>query len=141
MIAWLIGATTSVCGDGEACIRIAAPLLHAATAFIVYFAGRALYDERVGLWSAAAYALMPGTSFSSLLITTDVPLLFFWALALWSFAELRREPKVAWAVALGAAIGLGLLSKYAMLYFVLGLAIALISRPKKVDRLSSAAGD
>ena len=126
MIAWLIGASTSVCGDGEACIRIAAPLLHAATALIVFFAGRALYDERTGLWSASAYALMPGTSFSSLLITTDVPLLLFWALALLALAELRRKPTIAWAIVLGTAIGFGLLSKYAMLYFVLGAAVALL---------------
>lgn len=126
MIAWLIGATTSVCGDAEACIRISAPLLHAATALVIFFAGRALYDERTGLWAAAAYALMPGTSFSSLLITTDVPLLFFWALALLALAELRRKPSVAWSVLFGAAIGLGLLSKYAMLYFVLGGALALL---------------
>jgi Dolichyl-phosphate-mannose-protein mannosyltransferase len=126
MIAWLIGATTSVCGDGEACIRIGAPLLHAATTFFVFLTGRTLYDERTGLWSAATYALMPGTSFSSLLITTDVPLLFFWSLALLSLAKLRRHPTAWWSIAFGAAIGLGLLSKYAMLYFVLGIALALL---------------
>ena len=48
MIAWLIGASTAMCGDGEACIRMSAPLLHCATAVLVFFAGRALYDERVG---------------------------------------------------------------------------------------------
>lgn len=126
MIAWIIGATTGVCGDGEACVRLAAPLLHAITAFLVFFAGRTLYDERVGLWSAAAYALMPGTSFSSLLITTDVPLLMFWTLALWALAELRKQPGTKWAIVFGVAIGLGLLSKYAMLYFALGVGLALL---------------
>jgi 4-amino-4-deoxy-L-arabinose transferase-like glycosyltransferase len=126
MIAWLIGASTAVCGDGEACIRVAAPLLHAATALLVFFAARTLYDERTGLWAALAYALMPGTSFSSLLITTDVPLLFFWALALLALAELRRKATVAWSIVFGAAIGFGFLSKYAMLYFVLGAALALL---------------
>jgi 4-amino-4-deoxy-L-arabinose transferase-like glycosyltransferase len=126
MIAWIIGATTGVCGDGEACIRSGAPLMHALTAFLIFFAGKALYDERVGLWSGVAYTLMPGTSFSSLLITTDVPLLMFWTLALWALAELRKAPTTKWAIVFGAAIGLGLLSKYAMLYFVLGLGIALL---------------
>jgi 4-amino-4-deoxy-L-arabinose transferase-like glycosyltransferase len=126
MIAWIIGTSTALCGDGEACIRIGAPLFHAATAFVVFFAARALFDERVGLWSAIAYALMPGTSFSSLLITTDVPLLFFWALALLALAELRRGADIKWALLLGASIGFGLLSKYAMLYFVLGAAITLL---------------
>jgi hypothetical protein len=140
MIAWIIGATTSVCGEGEACIRLAAPLLHAATAFFVFFAARALYDERVGLWSAAAYTLMPGTSFSSLLITTDVPLLMFWTLALWALAELRKSPSTKWAIVFGVAIGLGLLSKYAMLYFVLGLALAFLPIAEGRSLLFSRAG-
>lgn len=126
MIAWVIGATTSICGDGEACVRIAAPLFHAATAVIVYLAARTLYDETVGLWSSVTYMLMPGTSFSSLLMTTDVPLLFFWALALLAVAKLQRTPETKWALLFGAAIGFGLLSKYAMLYFLLGLGIALL---------------
>lgn len=126
MIAWIIGLTTGICGEGEACIRTGAPLMHAASAFLTYFAAKALYDERVGLWSAVAYILMPGTSFSSLLITTDVPLLLFWTLALWALAELRKTATIKWALVFGAAVGLGLLSKYAMLYFVLGLGLALL---------------
>jgi 4-amino-4-deoxy-L-arabinose transferase-like glycosyltransferase len=140
MIAWIIGLTTSACGDGEACIRLGAPLMHAVTAFLIFFAAKALYDERVGLWSGIAYTLMPGTSFSSLLITTDVPLLMFWTLALWALAELRRIPSTKWALIFGAAIGLGLLSKYAMLYFVLGLVLALAPTANGRSLLLSRAG-
>ena len=126
LIAWLIGASTSVCGTTEACVRITSPFLHAMAATFIYFAARALYEERTAFWSAITYLLIPGTSFSSLLITTDVPLICFWTLALWAVAELRAEYSWRWAALLGAAIGLGLLSKYAMLYFVLGIALALL---------------
>lgn len=125
-IAWLIGASTAMCGTSEFCIRLPSPLLHAATGFVLFLAARRLYDQRVAFWSAVSYCLMPGTSFSSLLITTDVALLFFWALALWAIAEMRNSRSTAWAALLGASIGLGLLSKYAMIYFVLGLGIALL---------------
>ncbi|NOT42151.1 MAG: phospholipid carrier-dependent glycosyltransferase [Alphaproteobacteria bacterium] len=140
MIAWIIGLTTGVCGDGEACIRAGAPLMHAITAFLIFFAGKALYDERVGLWSGVAYTLMPGTSFSSLLITTDVPLLMFWTLALWALAELRKAANMEWAIVFGAAIGFGLLSKYAMLYFVLGLGLAFLPTTNGRSLLLSRAG-
>jgi hypothetical protein len=63
----------------------------------------------------------PGTSFSSLLITTDVPLLLFWSLALWAIAGMQSSRSPAWTILLGVSIGLGLLSKYAMLYFLLGI--------------------
>src|SRR5688500_8714899 len=42
MIAWLIRATSALCGDGEACIRSAAPVLYTVSAFIIYLIGRAL---------------------------------------------------------------------------------------------------
>lgn len=140
MIAWVIGASTAICGDGEACIRLGAPLLHAATTIAVFFAARALYDGTVGLWAAIGYALMPGTSFSSLLITTDVPLLFFWALALFAVAELWRSNEARWALLLGVSIGFGLLSKYAMLYFVLGLGLACLPTPRGRALLLGRAG-
>ena len=127
LIAWIIGASTAICGDGEACIRISSPLFHAASAIVLYFAGRAFYDARVGAWAALTYTVMPGTSFSSLLITTDVPLLFFWSVGLLALAKLRQSSSVAWAIVLGVALGLGLLSKYAMLYFVLGAGLAFLS--------------
>ena len=126
MIAWVIGASTNICGIGESCIRISAPFFHAATSIIIFLAAKALYDERTGVWSALTYLCIPGTSFSSLLITTDVPLLFFWSIALWALAELRNSPATKWALTLGVAVGFGLMTKYAMLYFVMGAAIALL---------------
>ena len=42
LIAWIIAATTSVCGDAEACVRASSPLLHAGTALALYALGRAV---------------------------------------------------------------------------------------------------
>ena len=36
LIAWIIRGATSVCGDGEACVRAAAPLLYFATSIVLY---------------------------------------------------------------------------------------------------------
>ena len=126
-IAWLIGATTSLCGDGEACIRLGSPLLHGATALVLFAIGRLLYDARTGMWCALAYITVPGVSYSSGLISTDVPLLFFWSVALLAFLKAMHvsgRAGLGWAALCGTAIGFGLLSKYAMLYFVLGVALA-----------------
>jgi len=127
MIAWIIAGTTAVCGDGEACIRVASPFLYAIGSLFVFAAARTLYDSRVALWSCLLFATLPGVSFSSALITTDVPLLMFWAIALFLLARmLRRTPREARldAVLLGLVIGLATLSKYAGAYFLAGLAVA-----------------
>jgi 4-amino-4-deoxy-L-arabinose transferase-like glycosyltransferase len=131
LIAWVIRAMTSVCGHGEACIRAASPVLHTVTAALIYLAGRHLYGARVGLWSGIAFATLPGVSFSSGLISTDVPLLACWAGALYAFVRLLDAPRSGWgpAIGLGVAIGLGLNAKYAMAYFVGCAALFLATTP------------
>src|SRR5579859_4726264 len=56
VIAWLISATTAVVGNDEWGVRLAAPLLHAATGVVVAYIGRAVFNERVGFFSALIYA-------------------------------------------------------------------------------------
>jgi 4-amino-4-deoxy-L-arabinose transferase-like glycosyltransferase len=123
LIGWIIRGATEICGHGEACIRAPSPLFHAATAMLVYAIGHALYDARIGFWAGLTYATLPGVSLSSSLISTDAPLLFFVALGVLALARMRHDGSWLWALALGAAIGFGLLAKYAMSYFLLGLAI------------------
>lgn len=126
LVAWIIAGATSVCGDGEACVRLPSPLIHAATAFLVFLIGRRLYSDEVGFWSALAYITLPGVSLSSAIISTDAPLLFAWALALLAFIELLERPRLLPAMILGLALGLGLNAKYAMAYFVLSAAVFFI---------------
>lgn len=126
MIGWVIAAVTQACGDGEFCARLASPLLHFASALFVFAAARALYDARIGAWSAIVYATIPGISYSSGIISTDVPLLFFWSAALFGWVKLLQTKSMVWALWLGAALGLGLLAKYAMVYFFLGIALVLL---------------
>jgi 4-amino-4-deoxy-L-arabinose transferase-like glycosyltransferase len=62
-------------------------------------------------------------SFSSGIISTDVPLLLCVALALYGLIRIETSPSWGWALLLGVAIGLGLNAKYAMSYFLLCLAV------------------
>lgn len=130
LIAWTIAATTAVCGDAEACVRASSPLLHAATAMALYGLGAALRDARAGLWAAVLWASLPSVAFSSLIISTDVPLLACWALAALALRrtlDTRDDTRASWgwAAAAGVALGLGLLAKYAMAYAIVGLALHL----------------
>lgn len=135
LVAWIIAASTGVCGDGEFCVRLPSPLIHALTSVLVYLIGRRLYSANVGFWSALAFATLPGISLSSGIISTDVPLLFAWALALLAMIELVEKPRLSWAVVLGLAIGLGLNAKYAMAYFVPCAAIFFLFAPEKATLL------
>ena len=124
MIGWIVWLTTAVFGNSEWAIRLASPLLHGATALLIYGIGKRTFDERTGFWSALAYATLPGISYSSGLVSTDVPLLFFWALALYAFLRAMAEPGWRWVLVCGVALGLGFETKYAMAYFFLGAGLA-----------------
>ncbi|HAJ46995.1 MAG TPA: 4-amino-4-deoxy-L-arabinose transferase [Alphaproteobacteria bacterium] len=124
MIAWVIGLTSSLCGDAEPCVRMGAPLIHALTALGVYVLARTLYDPQIALWAGLTFALLPGVSLSSLLITTDVPLLLFWVWALVATVHLLERFSWSWAAVWGLAVGLGLLAKYAMAYVFAGVFLA-----------------
>src|SRR5262245_42704718 len=119
LIAWVIGATTSLCGDTPFCVRLPSPLMHFAISLVIYAIAVKLHSRRVAFWAALVYAAMPGTSISATLMSTDVPLLLFWSLALLALVYHVERPSLAAGLAMGAAIGLGLNAKYAMIYFVL----------------------
>src|ERR1700722_7432043 len=109
LLAWVIAAARHVCGDAEWCVRAPSPLFYAGTTLAAYAIGRRLYDERAGFWAALLTALAPGAIFSARIISTDVPLLFFWSLALLAYVNMLDRPSKRWAIVLGVSIGLGML--------------------------------
>lgn len=127
MIAWVIHGVTAIFGNQEWGVRLAAPFLHTLTASILFLLGRSMYGGRVGMFGALGYALMPAVTLSSVVISTDGVLLPFWALALYCYWRLRSaEGGWASAALLGVGLGVGFLSKYAMLYFPIGMALTLL---------------
>lgn len=133
-IAWSIAATTAMFGDGEWAVRLSAPFFQLGAAIFLFMTARRLADERAAFWAGISWLTMPGVFLSAALITTDGPLLFFWSLALYAFIRLtdREEPRrMAWGAALGAAVGFGLLSKYAMLFFLPSAVLALLAAPER----------
>ena len=112
MVAWLIAVSTAIGGDGEAWVRLPAPLLHAATALALFAAGRRLYDARVGLLACVLWLLTPAVALSSAFIATDAPFMLGLALSLWAYAALLDAPdgrrRILRALLLGAAAGLAL---------------------------------
>jgi len=133
VVAWLIAASTAVCGDGIFCIKLPSALLYAATSLLIHALAARLYGPREALAAAGLFALMPAVSLGSLLITTDAPLLFFWALGLLAFThalERRHDGWDGWLLWLlvGVAGGLGMLSKYSMSFFAVSVFLFLLSQ-------------
>jgi len=128
LIGWVIGATTSLFGDAEWAVRFAAPLTHGFGAVMILLLGRAMFGARVGVAASLVYLLMPGVTLSSAIISTDGLLLPVWAAGLFMLWRLRTGDG-GWlsALGLGAAIGVGFLAKYAMIYFLIGLGLVFLT--------------
>lgn len=115
MVAWLIAASIHAFGDSDLGVKLPATLGYFLTSLVVYRIGERLYDGRTAAWSAIAFITLPSVSLSSVVISTDVPLLFFWGCATYAFVRAREAGSApVWWLAVGIAAGLGLLSKYAM---------------------------
>ncbi len=130
LVAWLIASVQPICGSGPACVRVPSVLIWAAIPLIVAAIGTTLGGRAVGLWAGLCALLAPGGAFSARILSTDPPLLLFWAVALLAFVRLRAGSGVGWAVLLALGIGLALLSKYAMLYFLGGMLLAALVDPE-----------
>jgi 4-amino-4-deoxy-L-arabinose transferase-like glycosyltransferase len=135
MVAWLIHLGTTLFGDAEMGVRAATFVLWPTTAGVLFLLVRRLFrsepwGERAAFWSAVAFATLPMVSLGSWLITTDGPLLLFWTLSLYFLV--RALETSAWQdwLLLGLAAGLGLMSKYSMVFFAPSLLLYLLLSPR-----------
>ena len=86
------GSPPALGGDDEFAVGLAAPLLHFGDGAGDLRAGAAaLRCAQSPCWSAVIYVTLPGVSVSAIIISTDAPLLFCWAVALYAFVR-AREP-------------------------------------------------
>lgn len=129
LIGWILGLSTRLGGDGAFWIRAPLPLLHGATALVLMALGTRLFDRRVGALAAVAYASLPAVSLGSAMVSTDTPLMLAFATAILAWSHLAERRSRGWALGLGAAIGLGLLAKYAMAYVLPAAALAALLLP------------
>lgn len=127
MIAWVIRAVTAAAGSNDIFwIRISGPLFHAATALVLMATARRFVSPAIAGWTGVIFVTAPAVALSSVFFSTDDILLFFIAIALWAYFELRERRSIGLAILLGAAFGCAFLAKYAILFLVPGGIVAFI---------------
>jgi 4-amino-4-deoxy-L-arabinose transferase-like glycosyltransferase len=95
-------------------------LAHGTLAIWLWLLKSYLSDEQRRIWLFLAL-LSPLMGGSGLIVTPDLPLMFFYAAALCLFFHWQNNPTRLMALFLGLAVGLGFSSKYMMALFVLSL--------------------
>ncbi|MFQ5441402.1 MAG: glycosyltransferase family 39 protein [Thermodesulfobacteriota bacterium] len=114
-IAYVIAVFTGIFGSTELAVRLGAVIFSALASFVLYHLGRALSgSERTGFYSALLPAIIPLFAIGSILMTTDVLFVFFWALSVYLIITALRTRSAGWWYVAGLSIGIGFLSKYTM---------------------------
>jgi len=130
-LAWLISLNSSICGISETCLRISSPFLYSLSTLFIASTAFVLCEtntkNRAAILAGILWLLIPGISLSSALISTDVPMLFFSSVAIWSFVNFFYSKENTYdyfyLTALTISVALGFLSKYAILFLLLAFVI------------------
>jgi undecaprenyl-diphosphatase len=169
MIAYLIALGTSLFGDTVLGVRFLAVVFSALSSIVLYALGRELSNKIVGASSALLFQVIPLYTTFGVIFTIDSPFVFFWVLSLYLFYKAterqnltanrrmldaeqnngvscaepldsrKTQASTRYWVLLGFAIGLGLLTKYIMVFFI-GCAFLFLvfsERGRKILRTSS----
>ena len=99
-------------GDTRFAFRLPSALLGIASVLLIYGIGRELYSERVGLLAAGLFAVCVNSVYISRVGLQEGYVIFFMLLFL--LCLLRSPGRPNYLLGAGAALGLGLLSKYHM---------------------------
>jgi 4-amino-4-deoxy-L-arabinose transferase-like glycosyltransferase len=110
------GLTLNLLGENLFYLRFISVLFLVATLPVVYLLGRELYDRETGYLAAFLFLSFPLVVRLGSSAMMDMQLVFFFTLSLLLGLCLLRRPSYRLAIALGLVIGLGLLTKYIMVF-------------------------
>lgn len=131
LVAVVIRLGTMIAGDTEFGVRLVSILLALPMSFAIYRTTMLLFDNARAAASATVFlnvTLMVAAG--TVIVTPDAPLMAASSFVLLCLAILLASGRGAWWLAVGAAVGAALLSKYTALFFGPVILIWLLAVPE-----------
>jgi 4-amino-4-deoxy-L-arabinose transferase-like glycosyltransferase len=130
-VALVIRLGTMIAGDSEFGVRLVSILLALPMSFAVYRTAAILFGgKRVAATATILLNVTLMAAVGTMIVTPDAPLLVASSFVLFYLAKVLETGRGAWWLAVGAAVGAALLSKYTALLFGPAILIWLVSVPK-----------
>jgi 4-amino-4-deoxy-L-arabinose transferase-like glycosyltransferase len=130
-VAYVIRLGTMMAGDTELGVRLASILLALPMSFAVYRTAAILFGgQRVAATASILLNVTLMAAVGTLIVTPDAPLLVASSFVLFFLAKVLETGRGPWWLAVGAAIGVALLSKYTAMFFGPAILIWLVAVPK-----------
>jgi len=131
MVAVVIRLGTMLAGTSEFGIRFASILLTLPMSWAVYRTTEILFaSARMAATATLLFNATMIVGVGMMIITPDAPLMAASAFVLFFLAKVLETGRGAWWLAVGAAVGVALLSKYTALFFGLQILLWLVVVPK-----------
>ena len=127
LIGWYLGLMDALFGSSAVAARITAPLLHIIISLMLYAIAYRFHSASAGRWAALIWVSLPIVSLGSFVISTDTLLLVTWVGAMAAFLQATQSQQMRAFFITGLIIGVGVLAKYAAIYFILGTALTLFT--------------
>jgi 4-amino-4-deoxy-L-arabinose transferase-like glycosyltransferase len=131
MVAVVIRLGTMIAGDTELGVRLVSILLALPMSWAVYRTASILFGgQRVAATATILLNVTLMAAVGTMIVTPDAPLLVASSFVLFYLAKVLETGRGAWWLAVGAAVGAALLSKYTALFFGPAILIWLVAVPK-----------
>jgi 4-amino-4-deoxy-L-arabinose transferase-like glycosyltransferase len=128
----MIRIGTSLFGDTPLGVRIMAILLGLPATWAVWRSAAILFDdERIGATAALFFNLTLVMTVGSMLATSDQIVVTTSCFLLYFLSKLNETGRGEWWLAIGAAFGLGMFSKYTTLFFAFSILAWLVLVPER----------
>lgn len=135
MVGWWIAIGQSLFGDNAFGLRVLSPLSAFIGSVLIWRIALISFDRAVADLAVILFNAMPLIGIGGVMMTPDVPSVFFWGMALWTLIEWTRSRHDKWWLAFGIAAGLGLLSKYTNAFLGVGVLLWLIGSGRWRDAI------
>ncbi|MDC3005886.1 glycosyltransferase family 39 protein, partial [Pelagibacteraceae bacterium] len=126
-LSWIIRVYTEILGSSFVTLKLLPSFVYFLIAWSIYIlllnSGLNRKDSFAG---CLIFLFIPAVSFSSFIISTDLFLLLFWTLSLNELIKINNEQALKNFILLGVFLGLGFLSKYAAIYFIICLFVLIL---------------
>ncbi len=126
-LSWIIRIYTEILGSSFVSLKLLPSFVYLLISWSIYnLLINAGLNKKDSFAGCLIFLFIPAVSFSSFIISTDLFLLLFWTLSLNELVKINGEHSLKNFILLGIFLGLGFLSKYAAVYFVICLFVLIL---------------
>ncbi len=119
LIAYINGFTSSIFGSFTWSVRLNAIIVGSVIGLSTYYIINKIYNsKKLAFFISAGLLLLPAYHYISMFFTTDVLVAFFWLLTCYFFWKAIKSNHLKYWILSGIAIGIGLMAKYSLLFFI-----------------------